>query len=172
MIVGMILDNEGNPVCSEMWPGNTTDAATLLPVARRMKEEFGVGRVCVVADRGMISKGTINELESAECGMDYILGARMRSVNEVKRNVLGRSGRYREVWPERARAKDPSPLKVKEVMVEGRRYIVCRNEEQARKDRADREAIVASLRDQLKKGDKSLIGNKGYRRYEIGRAHV
>ncbi|MGA2642396.1 MAG: transposase [Spirochaetia bacterium] len=52
-----------------------------------------------------------------------------------------------------------------EQMVEGRRYIVCYNEEQAKKDCADRQAIVESLREKLKNGDKSLVGNKGYRRY-------
>ena len=60
---------------------------------------------------------------------------------------------------------DPSPLKVKEVRVEGRRYVVCLNEDEARKDAADREAIVASLREKLRSGEKSLVGNKGYRRY-------
>jgi len=53
-----------------------------------------------------------------------------------------------------------------------RRYIVCLNEEQAKKDRADREAIVASLRAQLKRGDKSLVGNKGYRKYISSRGKV
>ena len=46
-----------------------------------------------------------------------------------------------------------------------RRYVVCVNEDQAKKDRFDREAVVASLRDALGKGDKSLVGNKGYRKY-------
>ena len=53
----------------------------------------------------------------------------------------------------------PSPLKVKEVSIGSKRYIVCLNEDQATKDRADREAIVCSLREALKRGDKSLIGN-------------
>jgi hypothetical protein len=44
-------------------------------------------------------------------------------------------------------------------------YIVCENARQARKDKADREAIIASLEEQLKKGAKSLVGNKGYRKY-------
>jgi transposase len=51
------------------------------------------------------------------------------------------------------------------VVIEGRRYVVCLNEEQRRKDAADRKAIVAHLREQLKRGDKDLIGNKGYRKY-------
>ena len=49
--------------------------------------------------------------------------------------------------------------------VEGRRYVVCVNEDEAAKDREDREAIVAGLRAQLRRGDKSLVGNQGYRRY-------
>ena len=49
--------------------------------------------------------------------------------------------------------------------MKGKRYIVCYNEDQARKDAADRAAIVESLREKLKNGDKSLVGNKGYRRY-------
>ena len=49
--------------------------------------------------------------------------------------------------------------------MEGRRYIVCSNENQAKKDAADREAIIAGLEKKLKQGDKSLIGNKGYRKY-------
>lgn len=51
--------------------------------------------------------------------------------------------------------------------------MVCHNEEQARKDEADRKAIVESLRQKLKSGNKSLVGNKGYRRYlkSVGKQH-
>ena len=56
-------------------------------------------------------------------------------------------------------------LFVKRVKIEGKRYIVCRNEAEAEKDRGDREAIVAALAAQLEKGDKALIGNSAYRRY-------
>src|SRR3712207_9083536 len=55
-------------------------------------------------------------------------------------------------------------LFVKEVKVEGRRYIVCRNEAEAEKDRAERQAIIAGLERQLRRGDKALIGNSAYRR--------
>lgn len=165
MVVGVVLDNRGVPICSEMWPGNTTDVKTLIPIVERIKRRFPVGRFCIVADRGMISQETITALESSEVQMDYILGARMRKVNEVKREVLSRAGRYQVVIAEGASSKNPSPLKVKEVMVENRRYIVCFNPKQAQKDAADREAIIESLKDQMKQGAKGLIGNKGYRKY-------
>ena len=168
MVVGAVLDGQGRPICCELWPGNTTDVTTLIPVVDRLRSRFGVQRVCVVADRGMISKETIEALEQDERGWQYILGARMRSQNEVKDDVLSRAGRYRVVHPERVSSDDPSPLKVKEVWVDKRRYIVCLNDDEARKDAADREAIVTALREQLRNGDKSLVGNKGYRRYLSG----
>lgn len=167
MVVGMILDGEGRPVCCEMWPGNTTDVTTLIPVVDRLKKRFGIVRVCVVADRGMISQKTLKALEERK--LEYILGARMRKQKEVTEAVLTRAGRYHEVTPERRHKKDRSPLKVKEVWVADekseRRYVICRNEEEARKDAHDREAIVTSLREALRRGEKSLVGNKGYRRY-------
>ena len=163
MVVGVVLDQEGQPLCSELWPGNTADVTSLLPIVERLRRRFAVGNICIVADRGMISQETIKELEGR--GWKYILGARMRRCAEVKHDVLHRGGRYQQVYPKSPIKKDPSPLKVKEVRVEGRRYVVCLNEDQAAKDRHDREAIVAALRDALERGDKSLIGNKGYRRF-------
>jgi len=70
---------------------------------------FRVRRVCIVADRGMISAGTMRALESEELDCDYILGARMRSVKEVSDRVLADRGHYREITPERKTTKDPSP---------------------------------------------------------------
>src|SRR6476646_7533532 len=103
----------------------------------------------------MISKETIEALEQDERGWQYILGARMRSQNEVKHEVLSRGGRSRIVHPPRITSDDPSPLKVKEVCVDKRRYIVCLNDDEARKDAADREAIGRALREQLRTGDES-----------------
>jgi transposase len=165
MVVGAVLDNAGRPICCELWPGNTTDAKTLIPVVDRLKGRFGVGQMCIVADRGMISKKTIEALQAARRDTRYILGARLRAVKEIRERVVTDSSPFTEVYGPKEHGDDPSPLSVKEVRIEDRRYIVCHNEDQARKDRADREAILLALEEQLKKGDKSLIGNKGYRKY-------
>jgi len=165
MIVGVVLEENGRPLCCELWPGNTADVKTLIPVVDRLKKRFHIGSIRVVADRGMISKEVMEQLKQAHRDTRFILGARMRAVKEVREEVLSRAGRYQVVHGQRKDRKDPSPLKVKDLSVNGRRYIVCHNEEQAEKDRADREAIVAALRDQLKRGDKSLVGNKGYRKF-------
>ena len=56
-------------------------------------------------------------------------------------------------------------MKVKQVVLNDRRYIVCLNPGQARKEARDRDKIVMALAAQLKKGAKSLVGNKGFRKY-------
>jgi transposase len=146
-----------------MWPGNTADVNTLIPVTNRIRDRFGVGQFCLLADRGMISMRNRQHLDQHE--ISYILGARMRRVNEIKHDVLADTSDYQEIYKESPRSSAPSLLKVKEVKVNGQRYIVCLNEKQARKDAADRQAIVESLQAKLQSNPKALIGNKGYRQY-------
>jgi transposase len=163
MVVGMVLDDEGRPICTELWPGNTTDVTTLIPIVDRLRQTFHVDEVCVVADRGMISAQTIDELEVR--GWTYILGVRMRSSKEARAIAVTDEGHYHTVFPRRTTSHDPAPLRVKQVWREDRRYIVCFNPDEAEKDRHDREAIVAALEKALSHGDKSLVGNKGFRRF-------
>jgi len=165
VVVGAVIDSTGRPVCCELWPGNTTDVKTLVPVANRLKHRFGIDRVCVVADRGMISEKTRMELENL--GFLYILGVRMRSSN-IAQEILSQPECFPEITPQRTNAKDPSPLEIQEVLSDklpGIRHIICRNSEQAAKDKHDRDAIITSLEEALKKGDKNLIGNNGFRRF-------
>jgi transposase len=74
MILAVLIDGDGHPVCSEMWPGNTADVTTLIPVIERLRRRFDIARVCVVADRGMITAETVAELEARQ--LLYILGVR------------------------------------------------------------------------------------------------
>jgi hypothetical protein len=163
MVVGAVLDGDGRPICCAMWPGNTTDVKTLIPIVDGLYRRFHIRKVCIVADRGMISQATIDDLDQQ--GWPYILGARLRRSKEVREQVLNDPGRFQVVHPKGRDPKAPSPLKVKEVWVEDRRYVVCVNEDEVEKDRTDREAIVAGLREQLRAGAKALVGNQGYRKY-------
>ena len=144
-----------------MWPGNTADVGSLVPVVDRLRKRFSIQRVCVVADRGMISAETIAELEAR--GLCYILGVRERSDKLVRDLVLADPAPFIPLTI--AKRGKEIDYEAKAVMLAGRRYIVCRNREEMKKDAAARAAILAALERQLKKGDKTLVGNKGYRRF-------
>ena len=72
MVVGVVLDSEGRPISCELWPGNTADVTTLVPVVDRLGRRFGIRQACIVADRGMICDDTVTTLEEVE--RPYILG--------------------------------------------------------------------------------------------------
>jgi hypothetical protein len=161
MILAVLIDGDGRPVCSEMWPGNVADVSTLIPVIDRLRRRFAIGRICVVADRGMISTETVAALEARQ--LLYLLGTRERTDKVVRDLVLA----------------DPAPCvpltitkrgheidyEAKLVTVGERRYILCRNHQEAARDREARQAILANLERQLAKGDKALVGNTGFRRF-------
>src|SRR6201994_2992277 len=162
IIVGVIIDQEGRPICSEMWPGNTADVTTLIPVIDRLRNRFAIERVCVVADRGMISAATIVALEQR--GLEYILGVRERNSKEVRDVVMADPAPGVPLLiPRRGRA--DTELQAKEVKLGDRRYIVCRNLVEAARTARTREAVLETLRVKLRQGDKALVSNNAYRRY-------
>lgn len=158
LVLAVAVDQQGWPVSWEIFPGHTADKVALEAMVAKMRERFRIRRVIVVADRGMISKHTLELLTTHKTApYDYILGCRMRKQKEVNQEVLGRAGRYQQV---------ASHLKIKEVRVENRRYIVCLNEEEAVRDAAVRDAMLNRLEEKLATGGaKSLVGNKGYARF-------
>ena len=157
VVICLVVDQHGWPIAWDLLPGNTADTVAFVAMIKKLRERFRIRRAVVVADRGMISTSTIALLEGhAEAPFDFILGCKMRQQKEVKEEVLARAGRYRKVQDN---------LDVKEVVVDGRRYVVCRNPLEAKKDAAAREAILAKLEQALAHGPKSIIGNVGFKRF-------
>jgi hypothetical protein len=171
MVLGVVIDETGRPICSEMWPGNTADVTTLIPVVTRLRERFLLNRVCVIADRGMVSAKTIATLEAHK--IEYILGVREKRSVEVAA-VLADNTPFVSLTVPKANGRGTLDLQVKEVVRKIKagqgntrrcRYIVCYNEAEARNDAAARAATVAGLDKALRQGDKALVGNKGFRRF-------
>lgn len=161
VVLGIVLDGADRPIASFLLPGNTADVTLLLPVVERLRARFGIARACIVADRGMISAATIAELETR--GIDYILGVRERSSREVRDGVLDDDGLAVPLTI--PRQKGHTQLAIKEVTIASRRYVLCRNEEEAARDAETRAAILAGLERKLAQGDKALVANSGFRRY-------
>jgi hypothetical protein len=161
MILGVLIDGDGRPVCSEMWPGNVADVTGLIPVIDRLRRRFAIGRICVVADRGMISAETVAALEERK--LLYLLGTRERTDKVVRTVVLADGAPCVPLTV--TRRGHEIDYEAKAVTVGGRRFILCRNHQEAERDAANRDAILASLERQLAKGDKALVGNSGFRRF-------
>jgi transposase len=158
VILAIVVDRQGWPIAWEVMPGNRADIKAFRELIGLLRRRFQIGRVIVVVDRGMVSEQNLELMtQDEEFPFDYIVGCRMRKQKEVTEEVLSRGGRYHEV---------SKKLKVKEVEVKRRRYIVCLNEEEAKKDKVARESMVWALEEKLAKGGpKLLVGNRGYAKF-------
>jgi len=154
VMVGVVMTREGTPLAHHVFPGNTPDAAAFSEVIEELSTRFGIKRVIVVGDRGMFNAKVIARIE--ELKLEYIAGVKMRQDWDVKEIVLENKAPFETVTEN---------LKVKLVELGEERYIVCLNEEEAKRDQAVREEIVSDLREKIAKGPKKMIGNTGYRRY-------
>jgi hypothetical protein len=148
-VLCVAVNATGWPIAWEIFP----DQKALGQVVALLRQRFQIRRVTVVADRGMISRDTITMLiDHQEAPFDYVLGCRMRRQKEVNAEVLARAGRYQPV---------AANLEVKEVRVGGRRYVVCRNPQEAARNAAARDAILDKLRQKVAKQGPKVVVAKG-----------
>ncbi len=163
ILVGLLTTSDGWPVAYHLFPGASNDVPCFKRALRDMYQRLGLREIVIICDRGMHSEEVVSLLEDRD-GYDYryIVATRLRKVKEVSEQVLSRAGRYRKV---------EEGLDVKEVHVEGRRYLVCRNQASANRDRRRREEIVARIEQKVGDGidpslqkaiDLQASGNKRY----------
>lgn len=81
ILVGLMVSKEGFPVAFDIFPGNTFEGHTILPVVKAFTEKNNVSSFTVVADAAMISDDNINELKAH--GIHYIVGARLGNLPQV-----------------------------------------------------------------------------------------
>jgi hypothetical protein len=137
IVVGLAVTREGFPVRHWVFPGNTVDVSTVVKVKEDLRG-WKLSRCLFVGDAGMVSQANLQTL--AQGGGKYLLAMPLRRGDEISKEVLSRPGRYRTV---------AENLEVKEVTVgEGerrRRYAVCFNPQEAKRQRSHREEIVREL---------------------------
>jgi hypothetical protein len=166
VVVALAVTRDGVPVRSWVLPGNTADVSTVEMVRSDLRG-WNLGRAMFVADSGMNSADNRCELAKA-CGK-YLLACRMASVDEIKREVLSKRGRY-TVFRDN--------LHAKEVIVgdgeRRKRYILCYNPKEAERQRKHRQMTVALLEKELDRHkDKSataqwaieLLASRRFKRY-------
>jgi transposase len=155
VVVALAVTREGLPVRSWVFPGNTTDVKTVEKVKADLRG-WQLGRALFVADAGMNSQDN-RQLLAKACGK-YLLAVRLGSVTEVKTEVLTRPGRYQKI---------ADNLYAKEVIVgdgeRRRRYILCFNPLEAKRQRRHREQVIQELEEELSKH----VANRATARWAI-----
>lgn len=166
VIIAVLMTRDGIPVAHYVFPGNTADIDAFRQALSDLKSRFPLeGRVVVVADRGVVSESLLQALEVE--GQEYIVGIPLHKWKTASK-ALGWPGRYQEV---------AENLRVKEVQLAGKRYILCHNPQREPEDARRRAEILIALEKELAQGDLArLAKKKGYGRYleiaEKGKAAI
>jgi transposase len=136
IVIGLLCDEQGEPVATEVFRGNTQDTATFASQVKKASQRFACERVTFVGDRGMIKSGQIEDLSKA--GFHYITAITKPQIETLLKTGLLQMALF-----------DDTLCEVEQV---GVRYILRRNPRRAEElaaSRADKQASVETLRQQL-----------------------
>jgi transposase len=117
IIYGLLCDREGRPVAVEVFSGECHDDATLPAQIRKLKDRFGLSRVVVVADRGIITRANI-ELLTRTAGVDWITALKAPTIKKLARSGVFQPSLFDE--QNLGEITDPGEFP-------GERLVVCRN---------------------------------------------
>ena len=136
IVIGLLCTTDGIPIAHHVFAGDTNDASTLPAVLEDLAARFAVGRICVVADRGLISTGNVEAVAAA--GFDHVLATRLRRDRTTKEalEAIDDDTSWAEIEQHRCRAADMT-------LADGTRAIVVESAARARRDTARTADIVA-----------------------------
>src|SRR5215831_1936856 len=140
-VIGLAVTRDGLPVRHWVFPGNTVDVSTVAHVKDDLRG-WKLSRCVFVGDAGMVSQDNLTQL--SQSGGQYIVCMPIRRGDEVTHDVLQRPGRFQQV---------AENLRGKEVVVgEGerrRRYVVCHNPQEEKRQRTHRRQLLRELEAEL-----------------------
>jgi transposase len=142
VMLGLLTTTEGIPISHHVFPGNTRDSSTLPVVAEDLSKRFGVGRLCLVADRGIITADNLNTLSAA--GIDYVLATRLHR-DELCEQALAASVGPSTAWVPVASASSFAT----EVTIDNTRCVVVASPERWRRDTARTKELVKRTEEKL-----------------------
>lgn len=167
VVMGLLIDDQGIPISYELFPGNTNDFKTLVPVIDKLKENYGINKIIITADRGLNSKQNLAYLKSK--GYDYVMAYKIRSSSKaVKELVLSDDYTYEsEEFKWKLRDFNTTVTYEREKVNLEDNMLITWSLKRAEKDKRDRERLIAksrklvespsALKAEMKKGGKKYV---------------
>lgn len=143
VVIGLLCTGDGIPIAHHVFAGNTADVSTLPGVLEDLRARFGVGRLCVVADRGLMSSHNVAAV--ADRGFDHVLATRLHrdpTCTEALALCAAPTARWQPVPEARCAACDTT-------LGDGRRAVVVASCERFRRDTARTTELLARTEDRL-----------------------
>lgn len=158
IVLCLVVDSAGKPLTYEIFPGNTSEGQTILPILERLKTKLQFNRLVIVADRGIGSKENLQKITDA--GYDYIIGAKLRSASSsIQKQAIDRNG-----FIDLPCHAENDARSYKFITNNDQSWVVLHSSKRARKDRVDRERLLAKAKEMLE-SKVSLKNNRGAKKF-------
>jgi len=141
IVIGLLCSREGRPVAVEVFDGNTGDPTTVVPQIEKIRERFGLTRVVLVGDRGMITSARIREDLATVEGLGWITAIRAPAIRTLLRKGAVERSLFDEVDLAEISSED----------YPGERLIVCRNPLLAAERARKRKELLEATEQELEK---------------------
>lgn len=164
VVIGLLVTGDGIPIAHHVFAGNTSDVTTLPGVLDDLGRRFGVGRICVVADRGLISAANVDVV--AGCGFDHVIATRLHH-DTTCAQALEASARPDALWQPVA---DANSAVCDVALADGTRAVVVASLERFRRDGLRTAELVARTEAKLLALERRVRDGRLVDAGKIGRA--
>lgn len=157
VVLGLLTDTDGIPLCFEVHPGNTFEGKTLSGIVDKMKTRFEVRRFIFIADRGLFSADNLEHIRKSQG--EFIVGMKMGSLPEKRQTELYDIGKFSWLSEE---------LAIYETTHGTDRLIITWSGSRAERDRKSREDILEKIRKKMASGHqapKDFVTNANYKKF-------
>ncbi|HEY1222973.1 MAG TPA: IS1634 family transposase, partial [Acidimicrobiales bacterium] len=144
VVIGLLVTGNGIPIAHYVFPGNTRDSTTLTEVMADYQARFGVGRIALVADRGLISEKNLDDVEAA--GFDHVLATRLHHDHDVAAVLERAAAAGEDAW---SAVPGFTGTTAFEVLHHGRRFVAVSSTERKARDDRRREELLARVEEKL-----------------------
>ena len=157
VVLGLLTDTNGIPLCFEVHPGNTFEGNTLSSIVEKMQNKFAIRRFIFIADRGLFSFDNLEHIRNSQG--EFIVGLKMGSMEKEVQEDFYQIKNFTWINEE---------LAVYETKLREDRCIITWSKSRAERDRKTREDVIEKIKKKIaanKKKAKKLITNRNYKKY-------
>jgi len=163
VVLGLLVDKNRNPVSYRIYQGGKYEGHTFIDAVNELRNSYKIDKITIVADSGMLNGDNIKLV--LEAGYDYIVGERLKSMSKKSKNYLTNRENYIKFTEDQLDEKQ-TIYEYTTTTYKQRNIICTYSEKRARKDKAERERLLAKAKKYIE--NQSLLKNhnkQGAKRY-------
>lgn len=177
ILFSMMIDKDKNPIGYRVFKGDTFEGDTFKEALSDLKQRYNIGKVIIVADRGMLSKSNIEKVVAQE--FDYILGERLKNLPKTQKKILIDRKNYKKEWIYLDNQDERVSVEYTTLEVGDKTIICTYSEKRAKKDKHDRleklekaQKLLKAPSNLKKKASRFYLKSTGKEKYELDQSKI